>query len=95
MFSSYCQKYAGTTAWPVQHDCVSCSPPFFANTLSALATAFEADPNLLSSNVAETCTKLLAIAGIGDWTTQYTAIRQLREPDAFHAITNYSPSQSH
>ncbi|MFC7421035.1 hypothetical protein ACFQNF_14310 [Iodobacter arcticus] len=87
MFSSYCQKYAGTAAWPVQHDCVSCSPPFFASTLSALATAFEADPNLLSSgsNVAETCTKLLAIAGIGDWTSQYIAMRQLREPDAFPA----------
>ncbi|MFC7421040.1 DNA-3-methyladenine glycosylase family protein [Iodobacter arcticus] len=62
-------------------------PQSRANTLSALATDFEADPNLLSSgsNVAETCTKLLAIAGIGDWTTQYIAMRQLREPDAFPA----------
>ncbi|MEJ2792705.1 AlkA N-terminal domain-containing protein [Iodobacter sp. LRB] len=62
-------------------------PQSRANTLSALATAFEADPDLLSSgsNIAETCTKLLAITGIGDWTTQYIAMRQLREPDAFPA----------
>ncbi|MCX7207691.1 MAG: helix-turn-helix domain-containing protein [Proteobacteria bacterium] len=62
-------------------------PQSRAKTLSTLATAFEAAPDLLSngSNVAETCTKLLAIAGIGDWTTQYIAMRQLREPDAFPA----------
>ncbi|AMC37039.1 3-methyladenine DNA glycosylase 2 [Janthinobacterium sp. B9-8] len=60
-------------------------PQSRTNTIRALAAAFEAEPDLLTSgsNAAEASSKLLAISGIGDWTTQYIAMRQLREPDAF------------
>jgi AraC family transcriptional regulator of adaptative response / DNA-3-methyladenine glycosylase II len=34
-------------------------------------------------NQRETTTALLTIHGIGDWTTQYIAMRALRDPDAF------------
>jgi AraC family transcriptional regulator of adaptative response / DNA-3-methyladenine glycosylase II len=55
--------------------------------LSALAAATDADPGLfeprggLAANVA----RLRALPGIGEWTAQYIAMRQLREPDAFPA----------
>jgi AraC family transcriptional regulator of adaptative response / DNA-3-methyladenine glycosylase II len=58
-----------------------------AATLSAVAAALVADPELLSAtrNLEEAVQKLRAIRGIGEWTAQYIALRQLREPDAFPA----------
>jgi AraC family transcriptional regulator of adaptative response / DNA-3-methyladenine glycosylase II len=58
-----------------------------AATLSALATAVAADASLLdaSCDLDEAVQRLRAIRGIGEWTAQYIALRQLREPDAFPA----------
>ncbi|CAN5473306.1 DNA-3-methyladenine glycosylase 2 [soil metagenome] len=55
--------------------------------LSAMAQAIVADPNLLSptAGLEETVKRLRAVPGIGEWTAQYIAMRQLREPDAFPA----------
>lgn len=56
-----------------------------AATLSAVAAAAVADPNLFEpgSSLEDAITRLRAIRGIGEWTAQYIALRQLREPDAF------------
>src|SRR5262249_30700292 len=35
--------------------------------------------------LAEAVARLRAIPGIGEWTAQYVAMRELREPDAFPA----------
>jgi AraC family transcriptional regulator of adaptative response / DNA-3-methyladenine glycosylase II len=58
-----------------------------AATLSAVAAALVADPDLLSASrgLEEAVQRLRAIRGIGEWTAQYIALRQLREPDAFPA----------
>jgi AraC family transcriptional regulator of adaptative response / DNA-3-methyladenine glycosylase II len=58
-----------------------------AATLSAVAAALVADPDLLSANrgLDEAVQRLRAIRGVGEWTAQYIALRQLREPDAFPA----------
>ncbi|WP_322741588.1 DNA-3-methyladenine glycosylase family protein [Glaciimonas soli] len=58
-----------------------------AATLSAVAAALLDDPHLLDAraNLDESVKRLCALPGIGDWTAQYIAIRQLREPDAFPA----------
>jgi AraC family transcriptional regulator of adaptative response / DNA-3-methyladenine glycosylase II len=55
--------------------------------LSAMARAIADDPNLLSptASLEETVRRLRALPGIGEWTAQYIAMRQLREPDAFPA----------
>jgi AraC family transcriptional regulator of adaptative response / DNA-3-methyladenine glycosylase II len=55
--------------------------------LSAMAAAIAADPNLLSptADLTEMVARLRALPGIGEWTAQYIAMRQLREPDAFPA----------
>jgi AraC family transcriptional regulator of adaptative response / DNA-3-methyladenine glycosylase II len=55
--------------------------------LKTLAAAVTSDPHLFGSGTEPTeCTKRLrAIAGIGEWTAQYIAIREFREPDAFPA----------
>ncbi|WP_426030891.1 AlkA N-terminal domain-containing protein [Caulobacter sp. DWP3-1-3b2] len=55
--------------------------------LSAMAQAIVEDPNLLSptAGLEETVKRLRALPGIGEWTAQYIAMRQLREPDAFPA----------
>jgi AraC family transcriptional regulator, regulatory protein of adaptative response / DNA-3-methyladenine glycosylase II len=56
-------------------------------TLSAVARAAIADPELFSASRAldEAVARLQAIKGIGEWTAHYIALRQLREPDAFPA----------
>jgi AraC family transcriptional regulator of adaptative response / DNA-3-methyladenine glycosylase II len=56
-------------------------------TLSRLAAAVAADPSLLAPgrDLAEAVARLRAVPGIGEWTAQYIAMRQLREPDAFPA----------
>lgn len=55
--------------------------------LSAMAGALADDPSLLAptAGLEETVRRLRALPGIGEWTAQYIAMRQLREPDAFPA----------
>jgi AraC family transcriptional regulator of adaptative response / DNA-3-methyladenine glycosylase II len=55
--------------------------------LKALAAAAESDHSLFGPGVEPVaCTRRLrAISGIGEWTAQYIAMRELREPDAFPA----------
>ncbi len=55
--------------------------------LSGMAAAIAADPNLLAptASLDEMVKRLRALPGIGEWTAQYIAMRQLREPDAFPA----------
>jgi AraC family transcriptional regulator of adaptative response / DNA-3-methyladenine glycosylase II len=52
-----------------------------AATLRSLARAVRDEG--LTFDVASPLTALGAISGIGDWTTQYVAMRALNEPDAF------------
>jgi AraC family transcriptional regulator of adaptative response / DNA-3-methyladenine glycosylase II len=56
-----------------------------AETLSALAAAVVADAHFFDANrdLTEATAQLRAVRGVGDWTAQYIALRQLREPDAF------------
>ena len=58
-----------------------------AAALAALAAAVIADPDLLgtSRGLDDVVHRLRAIRGVGEWTAQYIALRQLREPDAFPA----------
>jgi AraC family transcriptional regulator, regulatory protein of adaptative response / DNA-3-methyladenine glycosylase II len=53
--------------------------------LQALAQAQVEDPELFGARrgLNEAITKLCALRGIGEWTAQYIAMRQLRESDAF------------
>jgi AraC family transcriptional regulator of adaptative response / DNA-3-methyladenine glycosylase II len=46
-----------------------------------------ADPDVLcaSRGLDEAIRRLRSIPGVGEWTAQYIALRQLREPDAFPA----------
>jgi AraC family transcriptional regulator of adaptative response / DNA-3-methyladenine glycosylase II len=55
--------------------------------LSNLAAAMLGDPSLLSGQrtLEEAVARLRALPGVGEWTAQYIALRQLREPDAFPA----------
>jgi AraC family transcriptional regulator of adaptative response / DNA-3-methyladenine glycosylase II len=58
-----------------------------AATLAAVAAAATANPHLFDARrtLDEAIAELRAIRGIGEWTAQYIALRQLREPDAFPA----------
>ena len=58
-----------------------------AAALSAVAAAAVADPHLFdaSCGLDEAVKRLRSIRGVGEWTAQYIALRQLREPDAFPA----------
>ncbi len=58
-----------------------------ATALSAVAAALIADPDLFGArrSLEEAIEKLRTIRGIGNWTANYIALRQLREPDAFPA----------
>jgi AraC family transcriptional regulator of adaptative response / DNA-3-methyladenine glycosylase II len=58
-----------------------------SGSLSGLARAAVADPDLFSARVdlEDAITRLRSLPGIGEWTAQYIAMRQLREPDAFPA----------
>jgi AraC family transcriptional regulator, regulatory protein of adaptative response / DNA-3-methyladenine glycosylase II len=55
--------------------------------LLAVAAAVVADPQIFSAGrgLEEAVAQLRALPGIGEWTAQYIAMRQLREPDAFPA----------
>ncbi|MFD4841287.1 AlkA N-terminal domain-containing protein [Achromobacter sp. NPDC058515] len=56
-----------------------------AATLSAVAAAAVADRHLFDAagGLEEAVRRLRTIRGVGEWTAQYIALRQLREPDAF------------
>jgi AraC family transcriptional regulator of adaptative response / DNA-3-methyladenine glycosylase II len=58
-----------------------------ARALSSLAAAVVADPGIFSAtrSLEEAIVQLKSLAGIGEWTAQYIAMRELREPDAFPA----------
>jgi AraC family transcriptional regulator of adaptative response / DNA-3-methyladenine glycosylase II len=62
-------------------------PRMRAATLQSLAAAVAADPQVLGAgrSLSECVTQLRALPGIGEWTAQYIAMRELREPDAFPA----------
>jgi AraC family transcriptional regulator of adaptative response / DNA-3-methyladenine glycosylase II len=58
-----------------------------SSSLSALAAAVAADPRLFGprASLEEAVATLRRLPGIGEWTAQYIAMRELREPDAFPA----------
>jgi len=58
-----------------------------AATLSAVAAAVAADPDVLcaSRGLEAAIRRLRSIPGVDEWTAHYIALRQLREPDAFPA----------
>jgi AraC family transcriptional regulator, regulatory protein of adaptative response / DNA-3-methyladenine glycosylase II len=58
-----------------------------AATLRSLAAAVVADPQVLGGgrSLTDCVAQLRALPGIGEWTAQYIAMRELREPDAFPA----------
>jgi AraC family transcriptional regulator of adaptative response / DNA-3-methyladenine glycosylase II len=58
-----------------------------AAALSAVAAAAITDPHLFDATCGldEAVQRLRSIRGVGEWTAQYIALRQLREPDAFPA----------
>ena len=58
-------------------------PKSRGRTLSGVAQALLDDPLLFEPGREGGVARLLALHGIGDWTAQYIALRQLREPDAF------------
>lgn len=55
--------------------------------LVSLAAAVAADPQIFGprGSLEEAIARLRSLAGIGEWTAQYIAMRELREPDAFPA----------
>ena len=55
--------------------------------LSSLAGSVVADPLIFGArrSLETAVTQLRSLAGIGEWTAQYIAMRELREPDAFPA----------
>ena len=57
------------------------------SALSALAAAVDADKLIFGPrrSLEEAVAQLRSLAGIGEWTAQYIAMRELREPDAFPA----------
>lgn len=56
--------------------------------LSSLARAVVAEPGILSqrNTLEATVQALRALPGVSEWTAQYIAMRELREPDAFPAV---------
>src|SRR5262249_15197180 len=55
--------------------------------LASLAAEVVADPQIFGPRrcLEEAVAQLRSLAGIGEWTAQYIAMRELREPDAFPA----------
>ncbi len=55
--------------------------------LNGMAGAVRDDPGIFGPqrNLDEAIAQLRGLAGVGEWTAQYIAMRQLREPDAFPA----------
>jgi AraC family transcriptional regulator, regulatory protein of adaptative response / DNA-3-methyladenine glycosylase II len=57
------------------------------SALLSVAAAVVADPHIFAAgrSLEEAVAQLKALPGVGEWTAQYIAMRQLREPDAFPA----------
>jgi AraC family transcriptional regulator of adaptative response / DNA-3-methyladenine glycosylase II len=55
--------------------------------LASLAAAVVADPFIFGPrrSLEDAVAQLRSLAGVGEWTAQYIAMRELREPDAFPA----------
>jgi AraC family transcriptional regulator of adaptative response / DNA-3-methyladenine glycosylase II len=62
-------------------------PKARAMSVTSLARALAADTTIFGrgASLKDAITKLRALPGIGEWTAQYIAMRELREPDAFPA----------
>jgi AraC family transcriptional regulator of adaptative response / DNA-3-methyladenine glycosylase II len=62
-------------------------PAARARAVTSLARAISADPAMFGrgASLNEAIAKLRSLPGIGEWTAQYIAMRELREPDAFPA----------
>lgn len=60
-------------------------PKARGRTLSGMAQALLDDPQVFApkASLKDGVARLVALPGIGDWTAQYIAMRQLREADAF------------
>ncbi|MBV4476437.1 DNA-3-methyladenine glycosylase family protein [Pseudomonas botevensis] len=58
-------------------------PKSRGRTLSGVAQALLDDPALFEPGREEGVARLLALHGIGEWTAQYIALRQLRDMDGF------------
>lgn len=60
-------------------------PKARGRTMSGVAQALLDDPQLFEpkASLNDGVARLMALPGIGDWTAQYIAMRQMREPDAF------------
>jgi DNA-3-methyladenine glycosylase II len=58
-------------------------PKSRGRTLSGVAQAWLDDPSLFAPEREDGVARLLALHGIGDWTAQYIALRQLRDLDGF------------
>ena len=58
-----------------------------ATALASLAAEIAANPRLFDPrrDLEETIAQIRALPGVGEWTAQYIAMRELREPDAFPA----------
>jgi AraC family transcriptional regulator, regulatory protein of adaptative response / DNA-3-methyladenine glycosylase II len=58
-----------------------------ATAVTSLAAAIVKDPQILGAGqtLDECVAQLRGLPGIGEWTAQYIAMRELREPDAFPA----------
>jgi AraC family transcriptional regulator of adaptative response / DNA-3-methyladenine glycosylase II len=58
-----------------------------AAALASLARAVVTDPQIFGPrrSLDEAILQLRALDGVGEWTAQYIAMRELREPDAFPA----------
>ncbi len=62
-------------------------PKARAMSVTSLAGALAADPTIFGrgASLEDAIAKLRSLPGIGEWTAQYIAMRELREPDAFPA----------
>lgn len=60
-------------------------PKSRGRTLSGVAQALLDDPQIFQpkASLKDAIARLVELPGIGDWTAQYIAMRQMREPDAF------------
>ena len=58
-------------------------PKTRGRTLSGVAQALLGEPSLFEPNREGGVARLLALHGIGEWTAQYIALRQLRDLDGF------------
>jgi AraC family transcriptional regulator of adaptative response / DNA-3-methyladenine glycosylase II len=63
------------------------TPRARAKALNSLAAAAARNPHVIEigSTLEQSASRLQALPGIGKWTAQYIAMRELREPDAFPA----------